>query len=649
MLENKIYLYIKVIPIIFIFITTFWISYIQIDNIKVEVEQNIQHEIDSIYIKEKEYLKQNVSVILDYIRYQKAQTLQIAQTRIKDKAMLALSIAKNIYNTQKNIYPEETIKKNIIDALRDIKYKINKTNSYTYYFIQEYHDENNIIARLLPTTPQFENQNRASVRDANGKHHIMDFYNACSNGVGDFVTYYWKKVKDDKNAYPKLSYIAYFEPFNWMIGYGEYLDEIEEDIKKDTLNWISDIQYGKSYDFYVAELFDINGGKNFAKILFNPKNQVENENGFLSDDYKDFNKIEYRKIYLEDLRKNKESFIEYKIKNPNTDQYSNNLLYMSLDKDWNWIIYQGVFLDKLYKKIEDIVKIKDKKINDIIVNSLLISFILAFIISVIIYLISEKLKTMLNMYKDKELESSKLLANQTKMIALTEMMGNIAHQWRQPLSVISTLASGTKTQMEFKIIKKVDIEKNLSLIVEQSQFLSKTIDNFRNFGTSNQEKDTIYFSEILDKAISLVEPILKNASIKIIKDYELDSKIYGDKNELIQSFFNVLNNSKEIFIEKNIPIENRYIFIRTQKIDNLFKIIIIDTAGGISQENKAKIFEPYFTTKHKSLGKGLSLALTYRIIVDHHNGKIEVINEEFEYENKKLSGASFIFIFEINN
>lgn len=649
MLENKIYLYIKVIPIIFIFITTFWISYIQIDNIKVEVEQNIQHEIDSIYIKEKEYLKQNVSVILDYIRYQKAQTLQIAQTRIKDKAMLALSIAKNIYNTQKNIYPEETIKKNIIDALRDIKYKINKTNSYTYYFIQEYHDENNIIARLLPTTPQFENQNRASVRDANGKHHIMDFYNACSNGVGDFVTYYWKKVKDDKNAYPKLSYIAYFEPFNWMIGYGEYLDEIEEDIKKDTLNWISDIQYGKSYDFYVAELFDINGGKNFAKILFNPKNQVENENGFLSDDYKDFNKIEYRKIYLEDLRKNKESFIEYKIKNPNTDQYSNNLLYMSLDKDWNWIIYQGVFLDKLYKKIEDIVKIKDKKINDIIVNSLLISFILAFIISVIIYLISEKLKTMLNMYKDKELESSKLLANQTKMIALTEMMGNIAHQWRQPLSVISTLASGTKTQMEFKIIKKVDIEKNLSLIVEQSQFLSKTIDNFRNFGTSNQEKDTIYFSEILDKAISLVEPILKNASIKIIKDYELDSKIYGDKNELIQSFFNVLNNSKEIFIEKDIPIENRYIFIRTQKIDNLFKIIIIDTAGGISQENKAKIFEPYFTTKHKSLGKGLSLALTYRIIVDHHNGKIEVINEEFEYENKKLSGAYFIFIFEINN
>ena len=284
-LENRIYLYIKIIPIIFIFISTFWISYIQIDRTKIEVEENIQNEINSINKKEQEYLKQNVSVILDYIRYQKAQTLQIAQTRIKDKATLALDIAKNIYNTQKDIYPQETIKKNIVEALREIKYKVNN-NSYTYYFIQEYHDENNIIARLLPTTPQFENQNRASVRDANGKHHIMDFYNACSNGVGDFVTYYWKKVKDDKNAYPKLSYIAYFEPFNWMIGYGEYLDEIEEDIKKDTLNWISDIQYGKSYDFYVAELFDINGGKNFAKILFNPKNQIENENGFLSYDGK---------------------------------------------------------------------------------------------------------------------------------------------------------------------------------------------------------------------------------------------------------------------------------------------------------------------------------------------------------------------------
>jgi two-component system, NtrC family, C4-dicarboxylate transport sensor histidine kinase DctB len=90
-----------------------------------------------------------------------------------------------------------------------------------------------------------------------------------------------------------------------MIGYGGYLDEIEDDIKKDTLNWITDIQHGKNYDFYVSELLDINGGKNFAKILFNPQNQVENENDFLSDDYKDFNNIEYRKIYLKDLKKNR--------------------------------------------------------------------------------------------------------------------------------------------------------------------------------------------------------------------------------------------------------------------------------------------------------------------------------------------------------
>ena len=66
-MENRVYLYLKIIPIIFIFITTFWISYIQIDNIKVEVEQNIQREITSIYIKEKEYLKQNVSVILNTV------------------------------------------------------------------------------------------------------------------------------------------------------------------------------------------------------------------------------------------------------------------------------------------------------------------------------------------------------------------------------------------------------------------------------------------------------------------------------------------------------------------------------------------------------------------------------------------------------
>ncbi len=646
-LENRIYLYIKIIPIIFIFISTFWISYIQIDRTKIEVEENIQNEINSINKKEQEYLKQNVSVILDYIRHQKEQIQNIAQIRIKDKATLALDIAKNIYNTQKDIYPQETIKKNIIEALREIKYKIND-NSYTYYFIQEYHDENNIIARLLPTTPQFENQNRASLQDANGKYHVRAFYEACSNGIGDFVTYHWKKVKNDKNAYPKLSYIAYFEPFNWMIGYGEYLDEIEENIKKDTLNWISDIQYGKNYDFYVAELLNINGGKNFAKILINPKNQVENENGFMSDDLKDFNNKEYRKIYLQDLQKDKESYIDYKIKNPNTNQYMDKLLYMSLDKDWNWIVYQGVFLEETYKKIETLKRDKDKKIQDTIINGLLISFTLAFFISIILYIVSEKLKNMLDSYKKRELENSKLLAQQAKMVALGEMIGNIAHQWRQPLSAISMIASGTKTQIEFELINNNEIEKNLEAIVEQTQFLSKTLDNFKILVSSNQEKEDIYFSEILNKAILLINPLLTDSGINMITHYDLDTKIYGFKNELVQAIFNILNNSRELLIEKIDSNENRYIFISTKKENDLFKIIITDSAGGISEETKAKIFEPYFTTKHKSSGKGLSLALTYKIITEHHDGKIEVENQEFEYENKNLSGVSFIITFKID-
>lgn len=199
-MESKIYLYLKIIPIIFIFITTFWISYVQIDKTKIEVENNIKNEIDSIYKKEKEYLDQNIDIILDYIRHQKKQTINIAQNRIKDKAIFALNIANNIYNSQKNIYSEEIIKKNILNALRDIKYKSPTTNTYTYYFVQEYHDENTIIARLLPTTPQFENINRADLQDAYGKYHVKEFHNACLNGVGDFVTYHWKKVKDDKNG-----------------------------------------------------------------------------------------------------------------------------------------------------------------------------------------------------------------------------------------------------------------------------------------------------------------------------------------------------------------------------------------------------------------------------------------------------------------
>jgi signal transduction histidine kinase len=252
---------------------------------------------------------------------------------------------------------------------------------------------------------------------------------------------------------------------------------------------------------------------------------------------------------------------------------------------------------------------------------------------------------MLDSYKQRELENSKLLAQQAKMVALGEMIGNIAHQWRQPLSAISMIASGTKTQIEFELINNEEIDKNLEAIVEQTQFLSKTLDNFRNFVSKNQEKEDVSFCEILNKAVLLVEPLLGDSNIKIIKHCELDTKIYGFKNELIQAIFNVLNNSRELLIEKIDSIENRYIFITTKKENNLFQIIITDSAGGISKENKAKIFEPYFTTKHQSSGKGLGLALTYKVITEYHDGKIEVQNEEFTYENKNLSGVSFIFTF----
>ena len=645
-MENKIYLYLKIIPIVFIFITTFCVSYIQVDKTKFEVEKNIQNEIETIYQKEKEYLEQNVHIILDYIRHQKKQTLSIAQTRIKDKAIFALNIANNIYNTQKDMYPEESVKKNILNALRDIKYKSQSTNTDTYYFVQEYHDENTIIARLLPATPQFENENRANVQDDNGKYHVKEFYKASLNGVGDFVTYHWKKVKNDKNSYPKLSYIAFFAPYNWLIGYGDYLDDIETDIKNETLNWIADIQYGKNYDFYVAELLNVDGGKNFAKFLFNPKNQAENHDGFLSDDYKDLDGKEYRKIYLNDLAKNKESLITYKIENPNTNKPMDKLLYMQLDNDWNWIIYQGVFLDNVYKKVEDLKNQRDKRIENIIINGVVITIIASLIMSIILYFISEKLKILLNGYKQREIENNILLAQQSKMIALGEMIGNIAHQWRQPLSVISTIASGTKVKMDFDNIEKEEIEKNLQNIVEETQFLSKTIDSFSNFVDISQEKKRLFLSKILDKSISLIEPILRDSNIQIVKKYEYDGEILGFENELIQSFFNVLNNAKDQLIEKIEELDNRYILIKIEKINKQFILSITDNAGGLDKENITKIFEPYFTTKHKSLGKGLSLTLTYKIITEHHNGKLEVKNELFEYANKKLYGACFIFTFD---
>ena len=249
--------------------------------------------------------------------------------------------------------------------------------------------------------------------------------------------------------------------------------------------------------------------------------------------------------------------------------------------------------------------------------------------------LEEKIQQRIEELKEKDL----ILIQQTKMAAMGEMLENIAHQWRQPLSSISTASTGVKLLKELDVLKDEDLNKNMDSINESAQYLSQTIEDFRGFfDPRNSKLKQFNISHAINKTLKLVNSQFESKDIKIIKNIE-DISIITIENELIQVFVNILNNSRDAL--QKLENKEKFVFIDTYKKDNKLIIEIKDNAKGIKEEIINKIFDPYFTTKHQSQGTGVGLYMSENIIRTHLKGSISVRNETFIYNQKSYKGAKF--------
>lgn len=230
-----------------------------------------------------------------------------------------------------------------------------------------------------------------------------------------------------------------------------------------------------------------------------------------------------------------------------------------------------------------------------------------------------------------------LLIQQSKLASMGEMIANIAHQWRQPLSIISTSATGIKIQKEMGILDDDSEIKSLDCINENAQYLSNTIEDFRDFFKKSKIKNLVNLNTLLEKTLKLIITRLKNKKITIINNC-IDIEFETYEREMIQVFMNIINNSIDAFENKDYE---KFIFFETKKFENKIVINIKDNAGGIDENILDKIFEPYFTTKESKQGTGIGLYMCNEIVVKHFNGEISVTNEYFEYLNQKYKGSQF--------
>ena len=242
-----------------------------------------------------------------------------------------------------------------------------------------------------------------------------------------------------------------------------------------------------------------------------------------------------------------------------------------------------------------------------------------------------------------------LIEQQARLVSMGEMIGNIAHQWRQPLSTITTLASGLKLKGEYDKVDQEDIASFTDNVIQQANYLSNTIENFRNFIKNERLLEKTSIKKSLQSACSLLEASLKNNHITLIFNVDDDFEVIGNTNELTEAFINLINNSKDVLKEKVENDMDKIVLISSKLLENNeFMIKIQDSGNGIEDVIIDRIFEPYFTTKHKSQGTGLGLSMVEKIIRERYDGKIVVTNEKFILNEKEYFGASFSIYFKEN-
>jgi signal transduction histidine kinase len=414
----------------------------------------------------------------------------------------------------------------------------------------------------------------------------------------------------------------------------------EDELKKSIIKYIETIRYEKHGYIWIHDT-------NYF-LIAHPFRQ--SKIGTLDVDLKDAMGSLITKKFIDETLKNPDGvFIEYYWQKPKEVHFSSKLGFFELYEKYNWVIGAGLYIDDIEKSIFENKKLLEKRIDKYIRQVLLVSSLIIIIIGLMSLLISKKINAVFSNYKNnvekKELElqdinknlekrvqkaineakkKDRAMLHQSRLARMGAMLSMIAHQWRQPLSEVSGILMELETANKFN---KLD-DKLLNDSVDESnkiiQFMSHTIDDFRNFFKPDKKKVRFYVDDSCNEAISLAGASIKSYNIELYKKVKCNAEIIGYEREFAQVMLNLISNAKDILNQREI---------HNPKIDMLIDVdgknVIVtvqDNAGGVKEEHLDLIFEPYFTTKESSKGTGLGLYMSKMIIEKNMNGELTVEN-----------------------
>lgn len=225
---------------------------------------------------------------------------------------------------------------------------------------------------------------------------------------------------------------------------------------------------------------------------------------------------------------------------------------------------------------------------------------------------------------DEAQKKDRAMLHQSRLARMGTMLSMIAHQWRQPLSEVAGILMELETASKFKKADDNMIQESVKESNRLIQFMSYTIDDFRNFFKPDKKKVHFYIEDSCFEAISLITASIKSYNIKLNTNIKCNYEIYGYKGEFAQVLLNLMSNAKDILIQREI--KNPRIDLEADYVDGYAIVTVKDNANGVEEEYLEQIFEPYFTTKSSAQGTGLGLYMSKMIIEKNMGGELSVEN-----------------------
>ena len=582
------------------FITTFYIEKVSAYFHKAK-ERSIKEHVESKKAKSEIWANQ-LNLLFDYKNNRVDEDIKKElQTRVD----MAYESARFIYEKYNGKKSKRDIKHRIVDALNQMTYSARRD----YIFIADFRG-NNILSR----SKILNQKNISGYTDVDNRAIILEeIQKVRKRGEGFLESNFYE------GAGKEIILVKNLNIYDWYIGSSINVLQKKESLKSTLLGMVQSIPMDSA---------DFMG-------LYDDRKAI-----FLSTKMREFLGDESLKVISENLSQ-KSTWYKDKL----DGYYYYSKYYDPLD----WYLVYGFEISKMskieLKKQSELEEMLDNELEFIIKAS---ASIVVFVV-ILSLLLSRKINQIFSQYQEEvqkrtdELEmlnesleqrvfnelrahrqKDKMLIQQSKMAEMGDMLSMIAHQWRQPLNQMSYLFMNIDSAYEYKELTKEYLDDKLKEGNTLLEFMSVTIDDFRNYFRPDKEKEFVLVSEVVSTSVTLMQKSLDVGGVEV----ELDAKgrdlthIY--KNEFIQVMLNLIKNAKDILVDKKI--KDPKIIITSRCQSEKLVVEVCDNGGGVDEEIIDKVFEPYFSTKDKQSGTGLGLYMSKMIIEEHLDGKLSVYN-----------------------